>query len=355
MAAEDDGKTEDPTGKKLSEARNKGMIGKSADFQSALVMLAGTCLIWMYSDHLVAGMRNAMVESFLAIGNFESIPGRFFSMGRQAFVGILMLLLPVVAGITVVSVASSLAQVGLLWSWEPLGPHFGKVFSLSGLGKLFSASSFVEIGKSVAKMIVVGLVAYKVVASHYGKYLMLADMSLGQFCQMLFSVSVEIVIKSTLVLLAIGIADLIYQKRKVHSELKMSKSEVKDEAKQSEGDPHIKGKIRTLRMQMHRNFMMKELPKATVVITNPTFIAIAIRYRQGEDEAPVVVAKGKRLIAERIRDEAKKRDIPIVEDKPLARGMYDLAEPGEQIPEEFFAAVAEILAYVYSLKGNTAA
>lgn len=353
MAAEDDGKTEDPTGKKVTDARNKGMIGRSADFQSALIMLAGTCMIWMYSDRLVAGMRNTMVESFMAIGDFESVPGRFFSLGQQAYIGILKLLVPVVAGITLVSLTSSVAQVGLLWSWEPLGPNFGKIFSLSGLGKLFSPSSFVEILKSVAKMLVIGLVAYKVVASHYGKYLMLADMSLGQFCQMLFSVSVEIVIKSTLVLLAIGIADLVYQKRKVHSELKMSKSEVKDEAKQSEGDPHIKGKIKTLRMQMHRNFMMKELPKATVVITNPTFIAIAIRYRQGEDQAPVVVAKGKRLIAERIRDMARKNDIPIVEDKPLARGMYDLAEPGEQIPEEFFAAVAEILAYVYSLKGTS--
>jgi flagellar biosynthesis protein FlhB len=355
MAAEDDGKTEDPTGKKLGEARKKGMIGKSSDFQSALVLLAGTCMIWMFSDHLVGGMRNAMVESFMAIGNYESIPGRFFSLGRQAFTGILLLLLPVVAGITIVSLTSSLAQVGFLWSWEPLGPHFGKVFSLSGLGKLFSGSSFVEIGKSVAKMAVVGFVGYKVVASHYGDYLLLADMSLGQFCHMLFSVSVEIIVKSTLVLFGIGIADLVYQKRKVHNDLKMSKTEVKDEAKQSEGDPHIKGKIRSLRLQMHRNFMMKELPKATVVITNPTFIAIAIRYTQGADAAPVVVAKGKRLIAERIRDVARQNSIPIVEDKPLARGLYDIAEPGEQIPEEFFAAVAEILAYVYSLKGTRAA
>jgi flagellar biosynthetic protein FlhB len=317
-------------------------------------MLAGTCMIWLYSDRLVEGMRNTMVESFMAIGDYDSVPGRFFSLGRQAYIGIIKLLVPVVAGITAVSITSSIAQVGLLWSWEPLGPHFGKVFSLSGMGKLFSPSSFVEILKSVAKMIVIGLVAYKVVAAHYGKYLMLADMSLGQFCRMLFSVSVEIIIKSSLMLLAIGIADLVYQKRKVRNEMKMSKSEVKDEAKQSEGDPHIKGKIKNLRMQMHRSFMMKELPKATVVITNPTFIAIAIRYRQGVDEAPVVVAKGQRLIAERIRDTAKKHDIPIVEDKPLARGMYDIAEPGEQIPEEFFAAVAEILAYVYSLKGAPA-
>lgn len=355
MAAEDDGKTEDPTSKKLSEARNKGMIGRSQDLQSSLVLLAGTLMIWMFSDHLVGGMKRTMVESFMAIADFESIPGRLFPMGIQAFIGILMLLLPVVAGITAVSLVISFAQAGFLWSWEPLGPNFGKVFSLGGLKKLFSASSFVEIAKSVAKMIVVGIVAYKVVSSHYIEYLQLADMAMDQFCQLLFSVSVEVVIKCTIVLFLLGIFDLVYQKRKTKNELKMSKSEVKDEAKQSEGDPHVKGKIKSMRMQMHRNFMMKELPKATVVITNPTFIAIAIRYNQGMDRAPVVVAKGKRLIAERIRDEARRHDIPIVEDKPLARGMYDLAEPGEQIPQEFFAAVAEILAYVYSLKGQRAA
>jgi len=163
------------------------------------------------------------------------------------------------------------------------------------------------------------------------------------------------VVKSALVLIFLGIADMIYQRRKHRQELKMSKQEVKDEAKSSEGDPHIRGKIKSLRLQMHRNMMMKELPKATVVITNPTFIAIAIRYVQGVDDAPVVVAKGKRLIAEKIREVAREHAIPIVEDKPLARGMYDMAVIGEQIPTEYFAAVAEILAYVYSLKGHQAA
>ncbi|MDB5102698.1 MAG: Flagellar biosynthetic protein FlhB [Fibrobacteres bacterium] len=355
MSAEDDGKTEDPTGKKLNEARNKGMVGKSNDFNSSVVLLAGTVLIWMFSDRLMDGMRNTMIESFRAIGNFEDIPGMLQDMGRQGYIGILLMLMPVVCGITVVSLAMNIAQGGFLWSWEALGPDFGKVFSFGGLGKLFSPASFVEIGKSVAKMFIVSLIAYRAVSNHYAEYLSLADMSLIQFCSMLWNVSLEVILKSTIVLILLGVADLVYQKRKLKNELKMSKTEVKDEAKQSEGDPHVKGKIRSLRLQMHKNFMMKELPKATVIITNPTFIAIAVRYTQGEDEAPVVVAKGKRLIAERIRDEARKHDIPIVEDKPLARGLYDVVEPGEAIPEEFFAAVAEILAYVYSLKGNRAA
>jgi flagellar biosynthetic protein FlhB len=355
MSAEDDGKTEDPTGKKVDDARKKGMVGRSQDLNSAVVLLTGTSLIWMYSDRLVQGMKNTMVESFSAIGNFEDIPGMLQDMGRQGLIGILMMLLPVVVGITLVSVTATIVQGGFLWSWEALGPNFGKVFGLSGFKKLLSPASFVEILKGVAKMAIVAVIAYIVVADHYEEYLSLADMSLGQFCGMLYSVSLEVIFKSTIILLVLGVADLVYQKVKLKKELKMSKTEVKDEARQSDGDPHVKGKIRSLRLQMHRNFMMKELPKATVVITNPTFIAIAVRYDQGVDPAPVVVAKGKRLIAERIRDVAKANDIPIVEDKPLARSLFEVVEPGEAIPEEFFAAVAEILAYVYSLKGTRAA
>lgn len=354
MAADDADKTEEPTGKKVSEARNKGMVGKSMDFNSAVALLVGSMMIWMFSDRLVGGMRNTMVESFRAIGNFEEVPSMIFSIARQGLVGILLLIMPVVAGITAASLVANFGQIGFLWSMKPLEPNFGKVFGLAGFKRLFSAASFVEIFKSVAKMIIVGVVAYMAVESHYEEYLALADMEVGQFCHMVFSVSLEVIIKSTLALMVLGLADMVYQKRKLNTELKMTKTEVKDEARQSDGDPHVKGKIKGLRQQMHRNFMMKELPKATVIITNPTFIAIAVRYEQGVDTAPVVVAKGKRLIAERIREVARGNGIPIVEDKPLARGLYDIAEPGEQIPEEFFAAVAEILAYVYSLKGQKA-
>jgi flagellar biosynthetic protein FlhB len=345
-------KTEDPTGKRLSEARDKGMIPKSMDFNSALVLLAGVLLIWVFRGKLIAGMELSLVENFKTIGTFETVPGDFVALSRRLFASFLLLLLPMVGCLALISVVASIAQVGFLWTTEPLGPHFGKVFSFSGLSKMFSANSFVEIGKSVLKMIAVGIVAYQAVAHHYSEYLALADMDILQICHVLFSVSYEVVLKSTIVLLLLGIFDLVYQKRKYKKEMKMSKQEVKDEARSSEGDPHVKGKIKSMRMQMHRNMMMKELPKATVVITNPTFIAIAIRYRQAEDPAPVVVAKGKRLVAERIRDTARANDIPIVEDKPLARGMYDMVEVGAEIPPEFFAAVAEILAYVYSLKGQ---
>jgi flagellar biosynthetic protein FlhB len=353
--ADDADKTEEPSGKKLSEARNKGMVGKSMDLSSAIVLLAGACLIWLFADRLVDGMRRSMVESFAAIGNFEAIPGQITQIAKRGYVGILLLLAPVLGGVAAVAVAVNLSQVGFLWTFEPLGPHFGKVFSLGGLKRLFSPTSFIEIGKSILKMAIVGWVAYDVVVDHYAEYLSLADMGVPQLARELFSVSMEVTIKSTVALFLVGVADLIWQKRKMNKDLRMSKQEVKDEARSSEGDPHVKGKIKSLRLKMHQSMMMKELPKATVVITNPTFIAIAVRYEQGTDRAPVVLAKGKRLIAERIRDVAKENDIPIVEDKPLARGLYETVEAGQEIPEEFFAAVAEILAYVYSLKGKRVA
>jgi flagellar biosynthetic protein FlhB len=352
--AEKDDKTEAPTGKKLADARKKGMVGKSSDFSSAVSLVTGTLLIWIFSDRLINVMKIAMVESFRYIGSYQTIPEDWQNLAQQGFVGLLWALSPVVCGIMVAAVIVSIAQVGWNWSWETMEPKFGKVFGISGFTKLFSPTSFIEIGKSVLKMIIVGVIAYKVVTKHYEQYLLLADMELIQFCQLLFSVSLEVILKSSAILIILGLADLIYQKRKIHNDLKMSKTEVKDEARQSDGDPAIKGKIRALRLQMHRNLMMKELPKATVIITNPTFLAIAIRYDQGVDAAPVVVAKGKRLVAERIREVAKQNSIPIVEDKPLARSLFDIAEVGEEIPQEYFAAVAEILAYVYSLKGHTA-
>jgi flagellar biosynthetic protein FlhB len=355
VAEDDADKTEEPTGKRLSEARDKGMVAKSMDFNSALSLLVGAALLWLFRDKFVSGMEKYLVDSFKLIADFDTVPDNLVPMSRQLFVTFLVLLAPFVGCLTLISLISSIAQVGFLWTTEPLGFHFGKVFGFGGLKRIFSPTSFVEVGKSVAKMFVVALVAYQAVSRHYAEYLAMSDMDVGQICHMLFSISFEVVIRATIVLLILGIADLVYQKRKYRKEMRMSKQEVKDEARSSDGDPHIKGKIKSLRMQMHKNMMMKELPKATVVITNPTFIAIAIRYRQAEDPAPVVVAKGKRLIAERIREVARQNDIPIVEDKPLARGMYDMVEPGEEIPQEFFAAVAEILAYVYSLKGQHAA
>ncbi len=348
----DEEKTEAPTGKKLGDARNKGMVARSTDLNSAIMLLSAAFILRFLGPKLSQEMLSIMRECLMGISSYATIPEDLYKRSWQSYFFLLRILMPIVGTLLIVGMISNFAQVGFMWSLESLGPHFGRIFGFSGLKKMFSPQTLVELLKSVLKMFVVGFVAYSVMMSHFHEYLILADQSLSQIIKMLFDVSYEIIWKSTLTLLVIGIADIIYLKKKFMKDLRMSKQEVKDEARSSDGDPAIKGKIRALRQQMFKNMMMKEVPRATVIITNPTFIALAIRYEQGVDTAPRVLAKGKRLIAERIRNVARENDIPIVEDKPLARSLYDFAEVGEDIPAEFFAAMAEILAYVYGLKNQ---
>lgn len=354
MAADDDGKTEEPTAKKLSDAREQGNVPKSNDLTSAVAILAMAAILWMFGAKTGEKLGLLMRDTFALIATFETAPANFVDMLGNLGIETLWILLPITGTVALISVISQFLQTDWNVSTKTLQPNFKQVFGLAGLKRLVSAQTWMELLKSLLKMALVAAVGYHVVSRHYFEYIKTADQSIRQILSLVGSVTIEIFWKCGLLLIFIGIGDFIWQRRQWKTKLKMTKQEVKDEAKSSEGDPQVKGKIKRLRQEMHRNLMMHEMPKATVVITNPTFIAIALRYTQGVDQAPVVVAKGKRLIAERIRDAAKEHNIPIIEDKPVARGLYDLAEIGSPIPAEFFAAVAEILAYVFGLQGKTA-
>ncbi len=353
--ADDEDKSEEPTAKRLSQARDKGQVPKSMDLNSSLMLLVGGISLWIWGGNLGNNFRRLMLECFTSIPNFETIPDDLIRLSWQGSAWIALLVAPMFGVLLAVGLIVNILQFGFLFSLESMEPKFGKVFGLQGLKRLVSMHSMIELLKSLLKMFVVAVIGYLVVMRHFHQYLALADSSLWDIGQLLFKVSIEIMIVCSLVLLVLGFGDLFYQRFKYKKDMRMSKSDVKDESKQSEGDPHIKGKIKLLRQQMHRKLMMHEVPKATVIITNPTFIAIALKYDQGMDEAPMVLAKGKRLIAERIRDLATENNIPIVEDKPLARSMFEVVEVGEVIPQQFFSAIAEILAYVYSMKGKAVA
>jgi flagellar biosynthesis protein FlhB len=215
---------------------------------------------------------------------------------------------------------------------------------------MFGKSAWVELFKGVIKITIVGMISYSVIKKHHEDILYMADMQIGVFCAYMIDILVEMLLKIILFLIIFGIADLIYQKRKTHNEIKMSKHEVKDEHKNSEGDPKIIAARKRAMYKLHQQFMMKEVPKATVVITNPTHLAIALRYERGVDQVPFVVGKGADKLAERIKELAIENNVPIVENKPLARAMYDVVEIGDPLPAEFFAAVAEVLAYVFRQK-----
>jgi flagellar biosynthetic protein FlhB len=256
--------------------------------------------------------------------------------------------------ITVAGVMANILQVGWLVTFKPLIPDLSKISPLSGLRNLFAMSKLFDLAKEVVKLVVIGFIAYGCIKKDLLVFLTLSDQSIEHIFVALFTSIFWLGIKIALALLVLAIIDFAYQKHRYHQGLKMTKQEVKDEMKQMEGDPQVKSKIKSLQMEMAFRRMMSEVPKATVVVTNPTFIAIALRYEMGVDKAPVVLAKGKRKTAERIREIARENDIPIVEDKPLARAMYDAIEIGTEIPREFFTSVAEILAYVYKLKEKVA-
>jgi flagellar biosynthetic protein FlhB len=348
-------RTEAPTEKRRTEAREKGNVAKSAEINSTLVLLTGIlmlkwCMPWMYGQ--LSGFMRSLFE-FVAQPRSDIV---FFSaLLVKSLMFLIYICIPVCIAIMVIGVAANLIQVGFLFTLQPLTPKLDKLDIISGTKRLFSLKSVVEMVKDMAKLIVIAAIAYFTIKGEFGKFITLWDVSPVKIIAFMLSVSFDIVIRAVLALLIISILDYLYQRYEYEKKLKMTKQEVKEEHKQMDGDPQIKSRVRSLQREMARRRMMQEVPKATVVVTNPTYIAIAIRYEPKEMQTPKVIAKGKRLLAERIKQLAMEANIPIVEDKPLARAMYDKVEVGEDVPVEFFTAVAEVLAYVYRLKNRKAA
>jgi flagellar biosynthetic protein FlhB len=354
MAENQDGaeKSEEPTSKRKEEAINKGQIGRSMDFSSAATILTGFVALALFGADFVADNLSLMREFF---GMFHWIPthANFVALGGHIIGLIISMLAPILLTLLIVGMIANIAQVGgLHFSTETLQPKLSNVFSLQAFTRIFGKQAWIELLKGLAKMGIIGYISYLIIKDFYPEILYSADMPLLTFCGLMIDILVDMLLMIILFLIVLGAADLIYQKRKTHNDLKMTKQEVKDEAKNSEGDPKVIAARKRMMFAMHQKFMMKELPTATVVITNPTHLAIALRYERGKDQAPLVVGKGADKTAERIKEIAREHDVPIVENKPLARAMWGAVEIGEVIPAEFFAGVAEVLAYVFKTKGK---
>jgi len=345
----DEEKTEEPTGKRIDEARNKGNVAKSNDLNQGITLLVGVLALSVFGRQAVTGMEQVMVECFRAIPDWR--PG---SDGLQAWLlpgalHVLKLIAPVSLSILVVAVVLGAALSGLLFTTEVLTPDFGKVFNPAALGKFVSFETWIDLVKNAVKMLLVGLIGLWTVWPQRGAFLEMAAWPLALQVDFTVDLAMKAALRMALILLVIGVADYFWRRYKRHEDLKMSKQEVKDEARQSEGDPNVKGKIRQLRRAMYRRFMMQEVPKATVVVTNPTHYAVALRYRQGVDRAPTVVAKGADHMAARIRQIAGESGVPIVENPPLARALHAQVEPGDEVPADLYTAVAELLAVVLGM------
>jgi flagellar biosynthetic protein FlhB len=257
---------------------------------------------------------------------------------------------PFMLAIMAVGLIVNVSQVGFHISWKAAEPQWSRINPLNGFGRFFSVRALVELGKSLAKLIVVGAVLTYALLGAAQEIPWLFFMSPAQIAPEIGRIVSDVFLSAALALIVIGGLDYLYQRYDFEQSLKMTKDEVKEEAKQQEGDPRVKGKIREIMIKTARRRMMKSIPEADVVITNPIHLAVAIKYDRSKSSAPIVVAKGARKIAEKIKEIAAENGVPIVENKPLAQALYKTVELGMEIPVELYKAVAEVLAYVYRIK-----
>ncbi|MDG5852902.1 fused FliR family export protein/FlhB family type III secretion system protein [Clostridium beijerinckii] len=346
-----DDKTEEATPKKKSESRNKGQIARSKDVSVAITMVICTLLISSLWGMLTNGFKEVLIYflNFPMIRDFNH--ATISNLAITTVIKIGSYLLPFALPIMVGGVIASLLQTGFIITTEPLKPSFGKLNPLSGLKNMISKRSIVDLSKNLVVITIVSIICYKYISGNYQSILGISNLYLPSLSDEVKNLVVGIFKQICIVLVIIAGIDYFLQVRMHNKEMRMTKQEVKDEYKQSEGDPKIKGKIKQRQRELGMKRMMQSVADATVVITNPTHLAIAIKYEEGKDmEAPKVVAKGADYVAFKIKSIAKENEVPVIENKPLARLMYDRVEVDQDIPQDLYQAVAEILVVVMKLK-----
>jgi len=348
--SKDQERTEEATPKRREETREKGQVAKSRELASVAVL--GSCLIYFYfgasamANQLMDLMRAYFQKSgqlSISVDNLQII---IMDFAFKTF----LLLIPFLVVALIAGFLANILQVGFLFSTEAIAPKFSKIDPLKGFQRLFSLQSLVELVKSISKIAIVGSVAYLTVRGESNSLVPLMDYNIQEILAYIGRVSFKILITTCWVLVVMAIMDYLYQKWEYEKSMRMSKQEIKEENKQTEGDPLIKGRIRRLQREMARKRMMAAIPKADVVITNPTHLAVAIRYEPQTMNAPMVVAKGADFLAEKIKEIARKNGVPVIENKPVAQVLYKKVPVEQSVPENLYRVIAEILAQVYSLK-----
>lgn len=351
-------KTEEPTAKRLTDARKDGKVAKSKELNSAFDLIVLFLLLKIFISYLYDGFLNVFRYTYTKIPEYvEQNAKEMNGSGTSSFLlpvmlELLQLVLPFFLFGLVVAVLISILQVGWKITTKPMKPKLDKFNILNGFKRILSKDSLFELFKSIVKIVIILYVAYTSIEKNSDDLFVLYDIPLMQAIILCGKVIVDTGFKIAVVYLIIGAADWAYQKHKFHEEMKMTKQEVKDEYKNTEGSPEVKSKQRQKMQEASRRRMMQDVPKADVIITNPTHISVALHYDSNEAKAPVVLAKGEDYLALKIREVAKENQIEIVENKPLARMLYANVDIGQEIPPELYQAVAEVLAMVYNLKNN---
>lgn len=353
--ANDEGgeKTEDATPKRLEDARKEGQVARSTELVSAVALIALFGSLKVFISYIATSFMDSFSEYYLTIETYSKglFNSGYATMYVRSMMGkVTLICLPLFAIAIVFIIAVNVLQVKWQPTGKPLMPKLERLNPIKGFQRMFSMDKVVELVKSILKVVLIGYIAYSTLVDSAGMVNILYDVSLVPAVVLIGDTVINFGLKCSLIYLIIGVADYIYQKYKFAKEMRMTKQEIKEEFKQTEGDPKIKGQIRQKMREASQRRMMQKLPEADVVITNPTHLACAIKYDKEVAEAPVLIAKGADYLAAKIKEVARENDIPIVENKPLARMLYHNVELEEEVPQELYQMTAEVLAYVYSLK-----
>lgn len=343
-------KTEKATPKKKKESREKGQVARSADMPASFILLLVFASFMMLGGHYkqnVFFMFQELLEHWLL---YEVTPDNVLAFMFNIALKMLLALAPIFAIAFVVAIIGNVAQFGFLLTNEPLKMKLSKLNPLQGFKQIFSLRSLVEFAKSVLKLLVIGLMVYSTLSGEWENFLLLNTIPVAQAFAYAANITIKLGLQIGALLIVLAIADYMYQRYDHAKKQRMSKQDIRDEYKKSEGDPLIKSKIKERQRRMAMQRMMQDVPSADVIITNPTHYAVALKYDGSQMEAPMIVAKGTGYVALRIREIAKEHDVMTMENKPLARALYHRAEIGDAIPGDLFQAVAEVLALVYKMK-----
>lgn len=342
-------KSEPATPRRREEVRKRGQVARSVDLTAALQLLVALAallfLVPAFSRELIDLLRYLFETAGTTRLSAGSVPG----LATALLVRLLGFFGPLFAALVATALIINAAQVGIVFTGQALTPKPERINPLSGLQRMFSLRSFVELIKSVLKLVIIALTAYLTVRAGMGQFLLAGRTETNQIAVLIGTLAFQVGFRCGLALLLIGILDYAFQRYQFEQDIRMTKEEVRQEMKDFEGDPQVRARVRRVRRQLAQQRMMAEVPTADVVVTNPTFLAIAVKYDVEAMAAPVVVAKGARLVAERIRTLATAHEVPIVENAPLAQALFKAVEVNQAVPPALYRAVAEVLAFVYQI------
>lgn len=347
---EESEKTEDPTPKRLEDSRKKGQVPNSREVNHWFMMLAATIAVLLVAPGFFHRMGPVLTRFLAEAGTYPSDEHALFGLLKTSLIEVGWALLPLLGLFVAAALGAGLIQNGLIISGDPVKPKLEKISLGKGVKRLFSMKAIVEFVKGLLKITLVGAVVVMVLMPKFGQIAMIASLSMPQVLDLLQSLAARMMIAVLSVISVITVLDVLYQRWEFMKSQRMSRHEIKEEMKQSEGDPQIKSRLRQIRMERARQRMITKVPDADVVITNPTHYAVALAYDAESMAAPRVLAKGVDGTAQRIREVAEEHDIPLVENPPLARALFASAELDQEIPTEHYRAVAEIISYVLGLR-----